>query len=444
MPISGALAVLVILFLYLRLTVLNQRCIFLVVISMFSSSFVYAQHVNFKHYNTENGLPHSQISSICQDNDDYIWFSTYGSGVAQFNGSDFKVISTKDGLTNNICREIIQDRDGVMWIATVGGGVNCIKKDSIYAFGETIPYLNHNVFSILATAKNDIWMGTASGAFRYDRDKIDWFNDSSTIGGATIIRIFEDREERIWICAWGKGIGLYENDHITMIDTSHGLLNNNVMSINQDKDGSLWIGTFSGLNHLVFKQDTFEISDATDSLMWARDVVYGVHQDRHGDYFIATNIHGVEFYDSDRKLKQSITHKNGLPGDVAFFMFQDNSENLWVSLWGAGVIMFDGDCFIHFTKESGFPTRGAVGMMYGRDYKEVATAKGVVEITGESFSEIKTGLEGICLAMYADSKGGYWYGFDDGRIIHEKKDGKREEFDFAKELVNRIIRTASA
>ena len=67
-----------------------------------------------------DGLPQSQLPTMAQDRDGFLWIGTLG-GLARFNGSAIRNFTTKDGLPSNYIEELMLDREGTLWIGTVAG-----------------------------------------------------------------------------------------------------------------------------------------------------------------------------------------------------------------------------------------------------------------------------------------------------------------------------------
>ena len=66
--------------------------ILLLVVLLFSNVIAFSQKFSFIPYSTSEGLPQSQVSSIVQDNQGYLWIGTLG-GLAKFNGGEFTTFS---------------------------------------------------------------------------------------------------------------------------------------------------------------------------------------------------------------------------------------------------------------------------------------------------------------------------------------------------------------
>lgn len=75
------------------------------------SANLFAQHNNYalRNYTAVHGLPQSQVNSIVEDSNGYLWMSTFGGGLARFDGQDFKVYTTLDGLLSNIINHVTMD-----------------------------------------------------------------------------------------------------------------------------------------------------------------------------------------------------------------------------------------------------------------------------------------------------------------------------------------------
>ena len=88
----------------------------------FSTTFLFAQQGEqyngfvLRNYTAVHGLPQSQVNSIIEDDNGYLWMGTYGGGLARFDGQDFKVYTTLDGMLSNIVSHITVDREKNLWI----------------------------------------------------------------------------------------------------------------------------------------------------------------------------------------------------------------------------------------------------------------------------------------------------------------------------------------
>lgn len=89
---------------------------------LFISTTISAQHGGqhsgfaLRNYTAIHGLPQSQINSIVEDDNGYLWMATHGGGLTRFDGQEFKVYTTLDGLLSNIIWNITIDNQKNLWI----------------------------------------------------------------------------------------------------------------------------------------------------------------------------------------------------------------------------------------------------------------------------------------------------------------------------------------
>lgn len=98
-----------------------MRRLSIIFIFVLASVFSVAQHYPFKHYSIEDGLAQSQVLSIHQDRNSYMWYGTNGGGVSKFDGNKFKTYTEADGLVNNVVFSIIEDKKGKIYFGTNKG-----------------------------------------------------------------------------------------------------------------------------------------------------------------------------------------------------------------------------------------------------------------------------------------------------------------------------------
>lgn len=95
----------------------------LVLLFIIVPHFLIAQEDNFvlRNYTAAHGVPQSQINTMVEDANGYLWLATYGGGLARFDGQDFKVYTTLDGLLNNIVLELKIDANQNIWAVHAQG-----------------------------------------------------------------------------------------------------------------------------------------------------------------------------------------------------------------------------------------------------------------------------------------------------------------------------------
>ncbi|NJM25076.1 MAG: hypothetical protein HC859_05795 [Bacteroidia bacterium] len=77
----------------------------------------FAQDFNHttRNYKAVDGLPQSQVTSLAEDQNGYLWLSTLGGGLGRFDGRTFNVYTTLDGLLSNEIYKLRIDAQQNVW-----------------------------------------------------------------------------------------------------------------------------------------------------------------------------------------------------------------------------------------------------------------------------------------------------------------------------------------
>lgn len=111
-------------------------------------------------------------------------------------------------------------------------------------------------------ADSAIWIGTRNhGAYRYRSDGVlEHWDHRRGLGLDSVVAIYADSEETIWIATMGAGLHSYRHGQIKMVVTRSDVRLDSVLSMLEDNAGRLWLCTLNGLYAL----DRQQLYDAVD------------------------------------------------------------------------------------------------------------------------------------------------------------------------------------
>lgn len=102
--------------------------------------------------------------------------------------------------------------------------------------------------AVLQTREGYLWIGSYGGLIRYDGASFrNYSMEENGIESFSIRALFEDRLGRLWIGTNDKGVYRYENGAFIHCRTENQELYQSVRCFAQDKDGTVYAGTSSGL-----------------------------------------------------------------------------------------------------------------------------------------------------------------------------------------------------
>ena len=384
--------------------------------------------IQFEHLNIEDGLSQNAGLAIFQDSRGYLWIGTQ-DGLNRYDGYTFKVFKhdpdDPNSISHNGILSIAEDKDGSLWIGTWGGGLNRYDPST----EKFTRYLNdpndlsslseETVTSIKLDSKGSLWVGTLGGLELYDPET-DGFehiknnpDDSNSLSSNAISAIFEDSKGQLWIGTGANGVegsGLYRIDPSTGKITRYqhdksnpeSLASNNISSIVEAPDGTLWIATggFSlhggGLDqfdprtgkakhftynpeneHSLSENDLMGLWLDPNGMLWigawssglnrmslsdpgnftryqndpyfpgslSGNEVWTLYQDRSGILWIGTSHSGINKLSANRGqfslYRNSPTNPTSLSSNAIGAFSEDKRGDIWIATWGSGLDRFN-------------------------------------------------------------------------------------------------------
>jgi signal transduction histidine kinase/ligand-binding sensor domain-containing protein/CheY-like chemotaxis protein len=210
---------------------------------------------------------------------------------------------------------------------------------------------NNSVSSILQGNNQYLWFGTQGGLARYDGYEFKVFNqdpfDKNSLSHNLIQTMKLDDDGSIWIGTY-NGLNHFDpiSERFTRYIHSEGntttISDNVVVSIYKDSQGRLWAGTLNGLN-LMNDDGTFRqfLPDENNPGSLPNKVVRDISEDSRGNIWIAT-YGGICRWDEAGEIFQTFSSakdQGGLPGDTVMSIARTCEDDiLWLGFWDGGII----------------------------------------------------------------------------------------------------------
>ncbi|MEM7086175.1 MAG: two-component regulator propeller domain-containing protein [Bacteroidota bacterium] len=156
--------------------------------------------------------------------------------------------------------------------------------------------------------------------------------------------ILEETPNKFWLGNYHRLIkmefpnGDFRNPISTVYDSSReredALVNSYVMALEKDKNGALWIGTFSGLSRLISEEGegTFEnyISAFGQADQLSNNAIKNIFSDSKGRLWIGTQT-GLNLYLEETNNFKQFGRKEGLPSEYILGIDEDSEGRLRIA-----------------------------------------------------------------------------------------------------------------
>ena len=320
-------------------------------------------HILGQQYTVFDGLAGMYVEAIYQDRHGLLWIGTTDGGVSRFDGARFDTFGLSDGLPHLSVTTIVEDADGRLLFGTFGGGIAAYdgRDFQVYTTEHGLP--SNEILGLQTQADSSVWVLTTAGVGLFVEGRC--VECMTELAGQPLGLVYDmatDSAGTTWLATWEHGVISLDGQRMNT-DSGDG---HDAMELQwpwnfaQDAAGNLWIAfRYVGTEVIVGRYDPtsqqFESVRVDDGAEGAEVVQHGtrhVRVDDRGRLWLSRR--GVLVYDGEEWHPFSA----GLP-DVQFsdtrLTYEDSEGNIWVGLWGGGLIFCDPISIQLYDKKDGLP-----------------------------------------------------------------------------------------
>src|SRR5215211_486633 len=391
-------------------------------------------------WHMRDGFPKSQITSIAQTPDGYLWLGTE-FGLVRFDGvrnvlwhppedqhlpSNFifsllvardgtlwigtekGLASWKDGkltqyaeLAGYYIFKVLEDREGSVWasgLAVSAGRLCAIRNGSVQCFGDD-GSLGRGAFNLYEDSKGNLWAGVKDGLWRWKPGPPKFYPLTGEPDG---IQCFGEDNDGTLLVGWNGGIHRFTDGKTVPYPIPGGTERIRGRRLLRDRDGGLWIGTFNrGLVHVHHgRTDVFGMSDGLSGE--SGNILF---EDREGNIWVATGSGLDRFRDF---AVATFSANQGLSSSTIQSVMADKADGIWVATrndlnrWNNGQLSI---LNVSSDKPNSFRPNSLFQDDTGRVW--VSTPFGFGYLDNDRFISIST-VPGAVVAMAQDTAGNLW------------------------------------
>jgi signal transduction histidine kinase/ligand-binding sensor domain-containing protein/DNA-binding response OmpR family regulator len=294
------------------------------------------------------GLSSNSLSCFFEDMDENFWIGTRGNGLA-FTSKNDKPFKHFFHVKNTI--QTLSDKNKIL-IGTDGGGVNSYyPSNSLIENQRTNPILkSYNSDYILRIGqdhKGNYWMATWDKGLQHVPSKgllqtIDFSKYANAPHVKTLFDLMVDHSNRIWICAFGEGLFIYdpENDNFENKTTLLTGSPRFITAIIEDRKNNVWVGASNGLFKMNDNEiNHFDFPKITNNPTIRKLLINCIFDDSNGNIWIGTN-NGLYLFDRINDQFLHFDQNEGFKNNSIKSILEDDRNNLWIST-NAGISVFN-------------------------------------------------------------------------------------------------------
>ncbi len=345
-----------------------------------------------KFHFVEMGMPRktvddSMVETIAEDRQGALWIGTRGSGLyRRWPDGRAARYTTRHGLPGNRVHAVLQDREGRLWVGTEAGLCRIVPEPDpnrpvvirVYTKEDfRLPY--HWINTLFQSSDGRLWVGLSRGLSEFTptakQDGLQ-FRSYTTAHGLSddeVGALAEDRDLNLWIGTSSGGAMKMARHGLTMFGKGYGLADTLLASVLESGAGELCALTKDSTDRLLINR--FDGKGFVGiRLNFPKHITYfgwgwtqfGL-QDRVGDWWLPTG-QGLCRFPKVRRVedlahtppKAIYTTRDGLIADDVFRLFEDSRGDIWIASWSlvkSGIVRWERatDTFCRYSEADGLP-----------------------------------------------------------------------------------------
>lgn len=297
------------------------------------------------------------LLTIFQDRGGVIWLGTLGFGALYF---DELRLSFGHYETHNPVTSLYEDSRGRIWVATPVELRRYDRKEESVTSYPSIGSLKIDtwVTTIYEDRRGVLWIGVdGKGLTAYDpatgrtkRYRYDPTGNNS-LGSDRVDKILEAPDGTLWMATWGGGVNRFDprtetfESFLSSEFEDNRISSNHIYTMEFDRKDPkiIWLGTAAGLNRFDTNNGHAEVyrHDENDPNSLSHDSVLSIHQDEQGVLWLGTYGGGMNRFDPSTGTFKRYGEAQGLRNDTIYCVLPGQTGQLWLSTNGGGLAAFD-------------------------------------------------------------------------------------------------------
>ena len=373
------------------------------------------EHVLSSQYTVFDGLAGMHVEDIYQDRRGFLWIATADGGVSRFDSARFDTFGLKDGLPNLTVMAIAEEADGRLLFGTFGGGLAAYdgRGFQVYTTEHGLP--SNEIVGLQAQLDGSILVLTGAGIAWFAQGRC--IRSITEVDGQPLGRVYDmvtDAGDTTWLATMSRGV-------ISLDGRCMGLgegASQWPWKFAQDPSGHLWVAFgYSGSEVLIGRYDPRDqhvacINVGKGDEGVAQSGTRHVRTDERGWLWLTHR--GVICYDGQEWHAFS-TSLTDIDFSVTRLTYEDREGNIWIGLWGGGLIFCDPVSIRRYTEADGLPDHEIRHLREDREGRMwIGTMGGMAYMEEGQICSAKTGE--TVWAMVVDGQGQVWSSGDVGKV----------------------------
>src|SRR5712664_101008 len=355
----------------------------------------------------KDGLPSAFIYSMAQAQDGFLWLAT-ADGLVQFDGVRFTHWRTKTGHRARLgaVLTLCTARDGTLWVGTASGLIGRVNGSDL-----TTSFVGPAIQAMLEDPTGILWVIAGYQLLRFRGQAQEQIGSAIALPAPFLSGLLQDKNGSIWFSTDSGLLRLDPRDpQVRFVKITKGKF-----WLSKDARGIIWTTSPDGSTRTV---DESQVSSGSSTIRTLD--IHTVLRDAEGNTWIGTLGEGIARIHGDSGYLPNLegfSQPDGLSGDAVWCLLEDREHNIWVGTQ-SGLNRFRNEKVATLTRREGLASDSVDALAAGPEGSVWAsTSLGINRIDAEHRDLYLKGDIAMGLSMAPENM--LWAGTDRGVVRME-------------------------
>jgi ligand-binding sensor domain-containing protein/two-component sensor histidine kinase len=330
--------------------------------------------------------------------------------------------------------------DGSLWVGTETGNLHQIDPETkTYEVANRLSELNLGSIKDISFNYDAIWLATDQGLIRVQLDpfeKSEFTTSNSSLSNNHISTLFQDGGT-LWIGTY-FGLNLLVRSPFELLNKVNSGVDNEVLSFSEDRNGEIWISTYNGLYIFDEQQRSHRDFDSildNSAILDRRVMSVSI---RDNQVWIGFRYNGLQIYNLMDASEAELLSAN-LPNSAITTFLHTEDLGTWIGTYNNGLFRYKNNAFHHYDSSNpSLPSQSITALYRLNNEKILVGGEGgavIYETSTDSFSPLTLSAKGtpIYPTIFSFSKsanGTFWMGTKDHGLFIGSSSSKSKDIEF--------------
>lgn len=314
---------------------------------------------SFRHRTDDaHSLAGDNIHCITEMQDNTLWIASDLGGISILDLHNFdqnrlnqlaftNITHLNSTLSSPNTRRLLQDDFGNIWISHYSTGIDFIA--NYQAQFQILPYYTASngekalkrIYGIKTGKDDSLWLGGENELSLCKGNRVVQSWDLSPYQKRSISLLYiieESRDGTLWLGINDEGVICFHPKTGTFKHIDLGMEDLDIHAFYEDTDGRMWIGSEAGV-YSYYKGNVKREDEINQRLK--SQTIYAIMKDKQEKMWIGSLGGGIQVFDKNGNLAETLTTDNGLCSDNINQIYKDAEGGMWIATYNGLVYIKD-------------------------------------------------------------------------------------------------------